>query len=94
MSEITCEATMSEESIVINLNGNLISISLEGDIDFTPLAKSLTKLIERESGIDITWADGGEPTDKAKVAKEVVNKIIDSFNEVIEENFYEEDESR
>jgi len=93
MSEITCAATISEESIVLDLDGNLISISLGGDIDFTPLAKSLTKLIERESSIDITWADGGEPTDKGKVAKEVVNKIIDSFNEVIEKQFDAEDES-
>jgi hypothetical protein len=42
-------------------------------------------LIESESSINITWTDGDEPTDKAKVAKEMVNKIIDSFNEVVEE---------
>lgn len=79
---------------MLDLDGNLISISLDGDIDFTPLAKSLTKLIERESSIAVTWTDGGEPTDKAKVAQEVVNKIIASFNEVIEENFDDEEERR
>ena len=93
MSEITCTATISEESIAVDLNGNMISISLDGDIDFTHLSKSLTMLIERESSIDITWTDGDEPTDKAKVAKEVVNKIIDFFNEVIEERFDAEEES-
>lgn len=89
MSDITCVATISEESIVLDLDGISISISLEGDLDFTPLAKNLTRLIERESSIDITWADADEPADKAKVAKEVIDKIIDSFNEVIEEQFDE-----
>jgi hypothetical protein len=93
MSEITCAATISEEVIELDLDGNLISISLDGDIDFTPLAKNLTILIERESSIDITWADADEPTDKAKIAKGVIDKIIYSFNEVIEEQFDEEDES-
>ena len=93
MSEITCAATISEESIVLDLYGKSISISLDGDIDFTSLAKNLTLLIERESSIDITWEDVDETTDKAKVAKEVINKIIDSFNEVIEKQFHEVDES-
>lgn len=93
MSEITCAATISEEAIKLDLDGNTISISLDGDIDFTTLAKNLTILIERESSIGITWADAEEPTDKAKIAKEVIDKIIDSFNEVIEEQFDEEDES-
>lgn len=93
MSEITCVATISEESIVLDLDGISIPISLDGDLDFTPLAKNLTRLIERESSIDITWAGSDEPADKAKVAKEVINKIIDSFNEVIEEQFDEADES-
>jgi Mg2+ and Co2+ transporter CorA len=93
MSEITCAATISEETIKLDLDGNTISISLDGDIDFTTLAKNLTILIERESSISITWADAEEPTDKAKIAKEVIDKIIDSFNEVIEEQFDEEDES-
>lgn len=90
MSEITCVATISEESIVLDLDGKSISISLDGDLDFTPLAKSLTRLIERESSIDITWTGADEPADKAKVAKEVIDKIIDSFNEVIEEQLAEE----
>ena len=93
MSEITCVAIISEESIVLDLDGKSIPISLDGDLDFTPLAKNLTRLIERESSIDITWADADDPADKAKVAKEVINKIIDSFNEVIEEQFDEVDES-
>lgn len=93
MSEITCAATMSEEAITLDLDGKLISISLDGDIDFTPLAKNLTTLIEQKSSVDITWADADEPTDKAKVAKEVIGKIIASFNEVIEEQFDEEEES-
>ena len=93
MSEITCAATISDEAIELDLDGNSISISLDGDIDFTPLAKNLTILIERESSIDITWADADEPTDKANVAKEVIDEIIDSFNKVIEEQFDEEEES-
>lgn len=93
MSEISCVATISEKSIVLDLDGISIPISLDGDLDFTPLAKNLTRLIERESSIDITWAGTDEPVDKAKVAQEVVNKIIESFNEVIEENFDGEDEN-
>jgi hypothetical protein len=85
MSDITCAATISKESVVLDLDGNSILISLDGDIDFTPLAKNLTLLIERESSIAITWADADETTGKAKVAKDVIDKIIDSFNEVIEE---------
>lgn len=90
MSEIICAATISEEAINLDLDGNSILISLDGDIDFTPLAKNLTILIERESSIGITWAGAEEPTQKAKVAKEVIDEIIDSFNEVIEEQFDEE----
>lgn len=90
MSEITCTATMSAESIEINLDGNNISISLEGDIDFTNLVKPLISLIERKSGIEMTWTESDEPTDKENVAKGVIDKIIESFNQVIEEQFEEE----
>jgi hypothetical protein len=93
MSKITCVATISDEAIDLDLDGNSISISLGGDIDFTPLAKNLTILIERKSSIEITWTDTDEPTDKANVAKGVIDKIIDSFNVVIEEQFDEDDES-
>jgi hypothetical protein len=94
MSKITCAATILDEAIDLDLDGNSISISLDGDIDFTPLAKNLTILIERESSIEITWAGADDPTDKANVAKGVIDKIIDSFNEVIEVQFEEEEESR
>ncbi len=90
MSEITCVATMSAEAIKINLDGNDISISLEGDIDFTNLVKHLTSLIERETGIEMTWTERDEPTDKENVAKGVIDEIIDSFNQVIQEQFEEE----
>jgi hypothetical protein len=89
MSEITCKARMSAEAIEINLDGNDISISLEGDIDFTNLVKPLTSLIERKSGIEMTWTERDEPTDKENVAKGVIDKIIESFNQVIEEQFEE-----
>jgi hypothetical protein len=89
MSEITCAATLLDEEIVLDFGGNSISISLDGDIDFTPLAKHLTKLIESESSIVIAWEDTNEPTDKANVAKDVIDAIINSFNEVIEEKFVE-----
>ncbi|MCK9304887.1 MAG: hypothetical protein PHP23_07280 [Desulfobacterales bacterium] len=89
MCEINCTATITEESIEIALDGTAILISLDGDIDFTPLAKHLTHLIERKCGIAITWAEVEEPTDKANIAKEVVDGIIESFNQVIEEQFDE-----
>jgi hypothetical protein len=92
MSEITCTATMSAEAIKLNLDGNDISISLEGDIDFTNLVKHLTKLIERKSGIEVTWEERDEPTDKENVAKGVIDEIIESFNQVIKEEFDERDE--
>lgn len=90
MSEITCTATMSAEAIEINLDGNDISISLKEDIDFTKLAEHLTNLIERKSGIEMTWTERDEPTDKENVAKGVIDKIINSFNQVIEKQFEEE----
>lgn len=90
MSEITCTATMSAEAIEINLDGNDISISLKEDIDFTNLVKHLTNLIERKSGIEMTWTERDEPTDKENVAKGVIDKIINSFNQVIKEQFEEE----
>lgn len=93
MSEITSAATMTEDAITLDLDGKLITIPLAGDIDFTHLAKNLTVLIEQKSSVDIAWADAEEPTDKMKVAKEVINKIIASFNEVIEEQFDEEEKS-
>jgi len=89
MSEISCAARMSAEAIEINLDGNDISISLEGDIDFTNLVKPLTSLIERKSGIEMTWTGRDEPTVKENVAKGVIDKIIESFNQVIEEQFEE-----
>nr|WP_319492406.1 hypothetical protein [uncultured Desulfobacter sp.] len=93
MSEIACTASMSTEAIEINLDGNTISISLEGDIDFTNLVKHLTNLIERESSIEITWTESEEATtDKENVARGVINEVIDSFNKVIEEEFDEKDE--
>ncbi len=92
MSEIACTATMSAESIELNLEGKDISISLEGDIDFTNLVKPLTSLIERKCSIEMTWTERDEPTDKENVAKGVINKIIESFNQVIEEQFEEKDE--
>ena len=93
MSEIACTASMSTEAIEINLDGNTISISLEGDIDFTNLVKHLTNLIERESSIEITWTESEEATtDKENVARGVINEVIDSFNKVIEEEFGEKDE--
>jgi|GEM_PF-3174613 len=93
MSEIACTATMSAESIELDLGGTDVeSISLEGDIDFTNLVKSLTTLIERKSRIEMTWTERDEPTDKEKVAKGVIDEIIESFNQVIEEQFEEEDE--
>ncbi len=87
MSEITCTATMSAEAIEIKLDGNDIFISLEGDIDFTNLVKPLTRLIERKSCIVMTWAERDEPTDKENVAKGVIDKILEYFNQVIEEQF-------
>lgn len=93
MSEIACTASMSTEAIEISLDGNTISISLEGDIDFTNLVKHLTNLIERESSIEITWTESEEATtDKENVARGVINEVIDSFNKVIEEEFDEKDE--
>ncbi len=92
MSEIFCKATMSAEAIELNLDGNTISISLERDIDFTNLVKHLTILIERESGIEMAWTEREEPTDKEKVAKGVIDEIIESFNQVIDEEFDERDE--
>ena len=90
MSEITCTATISAEAIEINLDGNDISISLKEDIDFTNLVKYLTNLIERKSCIEMTWTERDEPTDKENVAKGVIDKIINSFNQVIKEQFEEE----
>ncbi len=90
MSEIACTATMSAETIGLNLDDNNISISLEGDIDFTTLVKHLTNLIERESGIEITWTEREEPTEKGNVAKGVIDEIINSFNQVIVKEFEEE----
>lgn len=90
MSEITCTATISAEAIEINLDGNDISISLKEDIDFTNLVKHLTNLIERKSCIEMTWTERDEPTDKENVAKGVIDKIINSFNQVIKEQFEEE----
>ena len=92
MSEIACTATMSAEAIELNLDGNDISISLDGDIDFTELVKHLTSLIERESGIGMTWTERDELTDKENVAKGVINEIIESFNQVIEKDFDDRDE--
>jgi|MTBAKSStandDraft_2_1061841.scaffolds.fasta_scaffold112440_2 hypothetical protein len=92
MSEIACTATMSSEAIELDLDGSDISISLEGDIDFTALVKHLTNLIERKANIEITWTESEGATDKGNVAKEVIDKIIDSFNQVIEEEFDERDE--
>jgi len=92
MSEIACTASMSAEAIEINLDGNDISISLEGDIDFTNLVKHLTNLIERASGIEMTWTERDGPTGKENVAKVVIDEIIDSFNRVIEEQFEEKAE--
>lgn len=92
MSEIACTASMSAEAIELNLDGNHISISLEGDIDFTNLVKHLTSLIERKSGIEMTWIERDEPTDKENVAKGVIDEILESFNQVVEEEFDERDE--
>lgn len=92
MSEIACTATMSTEAIKFDFDGSEISISLEGDIDFTNLVKHLTNLIEREAKIEITWADSEEATDKENVAKGVIDEIIYSFNKVIEEDIDEMDE--
>ena len=80
---------MSAEAIEINLDGNDISISLEGDLDFTNLVKPLTSLIERKSGIKMTWTERDGSTDKEDVAKGVIDKIIESFNQVIKEQFEE-----
>ena len=92
MSEIACTASMSVEAVELNLDGNDISISLEGDIDFTNLVKHLTSLIERKSGIEMTWTERDEPTDKEKVAKGVIDEILESFNQVIEDEFGERGE--
>lgn len=90
MSEISCTATMSAEVIEINLDGSNISIPLKEDIDFTSLVKHLTNLIERKSDIEINWEERDEPTDKENVAKGVIDKIINSLNQVIKEQFEEE----
>lgn len=92
MSELACTATISTEAIKLDLDGNDISISLEGDIDFTSLVKHLTNLIEQEASIEITWTERDEPTDKENVAKKVIDEIIDTFNQVIAEEFDERDE--
>lgn len=92
MSEIACTATMSTDEIKLILDENEISISLEGDVDFTNLVKQLTILIEKESDIKITWKKRDEPTDKESVAKGVIDEIINSFNQVIKEQFEESDE--
>lgn len=92
MSEIACTATMSAEAIELNLDGENISISLEKDIDFTKLVKHLTSLIERKSDIKMTWTERNEPTEKENVAKDVIDEIIESFNQVIEKHFDDRDE--
>jgi Ser-tRNA(Ala) deacylase AlaX len=92
MSEIACTATMSEEVIKLNIDGNVISIPLDGDIEFTDLVKLLTNLIEHKNRIQITWTESEQATDKENVAKMVIDEIIDSFNQIIEEEFDERDE--
>jgi hypothetical protein len=92
MSELACKATISTEAIKLDIDGNDISISLDGDIDFTSLVEHLTNLIEQEASIEITWTERDEPTDKENVAKQVINEIIDTFNQVIKEEFDDRDE--
>ena len=92
MSEIACTATMSAEAIELNLDGSDITISLEGDIDFTNLVRHLTRLIELKSSIIMTWTERDESTDKENVAKGVIDEIIQSFNQVIKKDFDDRDE--
>ena len=65
---------------------------MDGDIDFTDLVKHLTNLVEHENSIQMAWTESEQPTDKENVAKKVIDEIIDSFNQVIEEEFGERDE--
>lgn len=92
MSDLQCKAAISRETIKLDFPDKNLSISLDGDIDFTPLVKYLTELIEKNCKINLGWPDtSDEIGDKATVAKSVVRKIFNSFNEVnSEENVVSE----
>ena len=94
MGDLQCTATISNETTELVFPDENLSISLDGDIDFTPLVKYLTDLIEKNCKINLEWSDtSNEIGDKATVTKSVVSKIFDSFNEVnSEENVAPENE--
>jgi hypothetical protein len=85
MSDLRCKATISSETIDLGFPEKNISISLDEDIDFTPLVKYLTELIEKDCKINLEWPDASEIGKKGTVAKFVVSKIFNSFNEVTSE---------
>ena len=83
MSDLQCNAAISSETIELDFPDENLSISLDGDIDFTPLVKYLTELIEKNCKINLEWSDtSAEIGDKVTVVKSVVSKIFNSFNEV------------
>ena len=82
MSDLQCKATISNEAIDLVFSDKKIHIPLDGDIDFTPLVKYLTELIEKDCKINLEWPDASEIGKKGTVAKSVVSKIFNSFNEV------------
>lgn len=83
MSSITCRTTVDGNTMSLEFPTETIALSLESDIDFTDLVKHLSILVEDGNEIEFERQEGEAENDKQKVALEVTERIIASYNEVI-----------
>lgn len=87
MNDLNCGITLNsiENKIIVNgLTESALHIDISGDVNFTDLVQELTKKIDEEKIISLTFDDEASITDsKHKLIIETLKKIFDSYNDSI-----------
>ena len=68
--------TIDEESLLIPYNG---------DVDLTNFIDKLTRFIDQEKQINLTFEDYSNLSDKEKILDNTIKDIIKKFNKIIQD---------
>ena len=86
MTDITCNAKIEQENIIIirGLDSAPIKIDISGDVDFTNVVTLLAKKIEDANRIELTVPDDESIDDeKHKLIVNTLKNIFNNYNEVL-----------
>ncbi len=85
MTDITCNAKIEQENIIIQgLDSAPIKIDISGDVDFTDVVTLLAKKIEDANKIELTVPEDESVDDeKHKLIADTLKDIFNNYNDVL-----------